>query len=406
MKWLFEREERKTVDKTEWATRAINCLAQGETGTNSKRRSQFPLNYPSHLVSGSKCYVTDAWGQIYTDFICGLGAMSLGYNDPDVTRAVTVQLAKGNSFSLPTTQEVETAELIQSLIPSAEKIRFLKTGNEASLAAIRIARAKTDRKLVLTDGYHGHGDIFTSLTPPALGVKDSFHIEPLEIGKINSDVACVIVEALKLDMSETYRQWLLDMRTACKRAGAIFIMDEIVTGFRVPDFTISNHWKIEPDMILLGKGMANGFELSAVCGKKEVMDAHEYFISSTFSGSAVALAACYATIQKMLNKLSLKDLMFYGKRLQEKLNSLHPQIRFEGWGTRSMLNVGTQETALFMQEMCRAGYLFGKATFFNFSHLDANIEDQVINIAGGICDQIKQDKFILEGDVPRETFKR
>jgi glutamate-1-semialdehyde aminotransferase len=223
--------------------------------------------------------------------------------------------------------------------------------------------------------------------------------------RTTSSCLAVIVEGAKLALNSSWQKEIIEIREWCKEKGTLFIIDEIITGFRVPKWTVSNLWSLDPDIILLGKGIANGYPLAVVAGKKEIMDASEYFVSSTFSGEAVSLAACQATIAEIHQK-NLVDLMFYGKRLQDKLNALHPEIKFEGYGTRAMLNMTNPTTALFAQEMCKAGFLFGKAHFFNFAHLEANIEDLVMSAAKGVVDQINQGNVKLEGDVPRETFKR
>lgn len=394
-------------DKNEFKIRSRNCLAQGFTSPNSKRHTHFPENYPSHALSGSRCFLTDPWGKKYTDFISALGAISVGYADQEITAAAVQEAWRGNSFSLPSTKEIETAEAIQAILPIADRVRFLKSGNEAALAAIRIARAATGRAIVQSSGYHGHGDLWTSLTSPRAGVVEDFKIQPLDWDNPQlADTACVIVEALQLDDSPEYQSKLRSLRDQCKNAGTVFIMDEIVTGFRVPDFTVSEWWKLYPDIVLLGKGMANGFELSAVCGTKDVMDNEDYFVSSTFSGASMALAACKETIRKISEKLNLNDLYHYARRFQEKLNKLHPEIKFEGYGTRAMLNTENPTTALFMQECCNAGILFGKAYFFNFSHLQEDVEPKILNIAEGIIGMMKQDRCKYNGPLPAQSFQR
>lgn len=399
-------EDRAKKIKDELKYRASNALAQGFPSPNSKRWTHFPENYPAFAESGRRCYIKDFAGREYTDFICGLGSISIGYADKDVTGAAILQAWKGNTLSLPSKEEIMCAESIQSVVKCAERVRFLKSGNEATLAAVRIARALTKRSLVLSDGYHGHGDLWTRLSPPGVGVTDSLEIQALDWNTSDlSGAACIIVEALKLDDSPEYRSRLVDLRQRVKRCGCLFVLDEVVTGFRVPEFTVSNWFELDPDIVVLGKGMANGFELSAVCGKKEAMDVPDYFISSTFSGSTMALAACQATIAKISQK-NLKDLMFYGKRLQSKLNALHPDIKFEGYGTRAMLNLEHPTTALFAQEMCNAGVIFGKAFFYNFSHLEEDIESRILNIAEGVISMIKEGQCKYQGDLPNFSFKR
>lgn len=385
---------RKVSHKTN-ASRIEDSFAQGFTGTNSKRHTQYPENFPPVLERGERCYVFDPNGKQYCDFISGLGSIILGYSNSRVIEAVKKQVNLGASFSLPTIKEIEVAEQLRALIPDIEKLRFLKTGNEASLAAIRIARAYTNRQIVLTKGYHGWGDPFTSLTPPALGVKDDYFIYQLsedlhEIDQFGgSKIACIIVEAIELDNGNAWRDWLKNLRVVTKKHGIILIVDEIITGFRVPGYTASNYWSIKPDLVLLGKGIANGYPLSVIGGNAALMDS-DYFVSSTFSGEAVSLAAAGATIEEIERNRSLDDLLFYGTKLQNSLNKLHPDLKLQGYGSRCSLDVTKPIPAAFSELMCDAGYLFGKAFFYNFAHLDSNIESLVIPIAEAVMDKIKR----------------
>jgi glutamate-1-semialdehyde aminotransferase len=386
------------------------AFAQGSVGTNSKRHDQYPDNFPAMLSHGEKCYVYDkTTNKRYCDFISGLGSIILGYSNTAVIESVSRQAIKGSSFSLPNFKEIEAAEKIKALF-HVEKIRFGKNGKDASEASIRIARAYTGRQIVLSRGYHGCSDIFTSLTPPALGIKDEFWIYKLsddlnEIEKFGDSIACVIVEAIELSSSDKWRDWLRSLREICNKKGIVFIIDEIITGCRVPEFSASRYWDLKPDIMLLGKAIANGYPLSVVGGKREIMDCGEYFISSTFSGEAVSLAACEATLHEIETRKSLDDLQFYGTRLMNKLNELHPDIKFEGYGTRASLNLTNPTTAAFSELMCEAGYLFGKAWFFNFAHMEENIEALVMPVAHAVIDKIKNG-YKLKGRLPAETFIR
>lgn len=390
----------------DWLQRSKDVWAQGFPATNSKRHTHFVSGvYPAFASHGVGPYIVDSNGSRYLDFVCGLGAVSLGYSNQKIIEAVTRQIQKGASFSLPHTLEVEVAEYIRGLVPCAERIRFLKNGDDASRAAIRIARAYTNRTRVLSDGYHGHSDIFTSLTEPALGVKEKFEIYPLDDDCIDSAVACVIVEAMKLSDKPQYFQWLRRIREKCREVGAVFVMDEIVTNCRVPQLTVSKWQDIDPDLILLGKGMANGYPLSVVGGKKDLMNCGEYFISTTFGGEAVSLAACRATLEE-LEKRSFSDLIFYGKRLLEKLNALSPDIQWEGWGSRAQLNTEHPKTHLLMQEAVKSGIFLGKAFFFNFAHLESNCESMVFSALQTIVERIKRGEIKLKGEPPNYSFKR
>lgn len=386
--------------------RQRDVLAQGKPATLSKDSSQFIEGiYPTHVVSANKCWLVDDKGESYLDFICGLGAMSLGYGNEYQNRAVREQLLKGVSFSLPHVLEVEVAELIRNLVPDMERLRFLKNGDDATRAAVRVARAYTGRSLVLSDGYHGHSDIWTSLTPPAKGVSDVHQIHKLDLDDpdIPSDTACVIVEALKLEMTDEYKAKLMNIRQKCKEKGVVFIMDEIVTNCRVPQWTISNLWQLKPDLICLGKGISNGFPLAVLGGQRDLMNS-DYFVSTTFGGEALSLASTKAVIHELFVR-NFDDLMFYGKRLMKSLNDLHPKIQWKGYGTRGELDTSTLEAQLFMQECVKSGVLFGRAFFFNFSHLSMNVESFVMGITQSIVEKIKQGHVKLEGRPP-QVWKR
>jgi glutamate-1-semialdehyde aminotransferase len=409
---MFSRPNKPASPNQDWQDRANRVMAQnGSPGTNSKRTTQYIEGvYPTHISTGHGCYLYDPWNNRYIDFICGLGSISLGYGNNKVVEAVRKAVDGGVSHSLPSIQEVITAEKLQLVVPGLERMRFLKTGNEAAAAAIRIARAYTGKVKVFSRGYHGHHEMFTSLTPPASGVAGNFYIQKLgdDLGELESEsnVAAVIVEAAELDMSEKWKLWLEKVRTACTQKGAVMIMDEIVTGFRVPDFTVSRYWDIKPDIILMGKGIANGLPLSVVGGKKDLMNAMDYFVSSTFSGETMGLAACSAVIDEMTTRCSLKDLFYYGERLKDKLNGLHSDITFQGYGTRAMLNTTNPTTALFMQEACKAGILFGKAWFYNFSHLEANLEKVLLTTCEEIIHRINRNEVKLQGKLPEEPVAR
>lgn len=386
--------------------RSRKVMAQGFTGTNSKRETAFIEGiFPTHVVKGQGCYLWDVNGKKYVDFISALGANLLGYGHPLVTETVIGAIRNGVSFSLPHLLEVEVAEMIQSMIPCAEKIRFLKTGNEATLAAVRIARAHIQLKdvkafrNVSSWGYHGHGDLWTSLTSPALGLGE---VHGASTGAGGGLIH--IVEPIELDVSSSWKEKLINFT----KFGNVSIFDEIITAFRMPKFCVANWWNIQPDIICLGKAIANGFPLSVVAGKKEIMDCGEYFISSTFSGEIASLAACKATLTE-LQKADMEGFYFYANRFVNKLNEICKEINihWEGYGTRAQLNLYEEpNAALFIQEMCKAGYIFGRCFFFNFAHLEARIEETTLNIVHDIVGRIHRGEVKLEGKAPQQTFKR
>lgn len=394
---------------SDWLKRSRQVMAQGETGCNSKRPSHYVEGiYPTHLVSGQDCYVTDSEGKKYIDFVGGLGTLSLGYNNPKVNEAIMRQVKKGiSSCSLPHVLEVEVAEMICHTF-ALEKVRFLKTGNEATSAAVRIARAYNDRDCITIDGYHGHGDFWTALTPPAKGVKDVFCAYKNDQFESIEPAAAYIFEGLTISDSQLAVNQIKSNIGLHRVHDTLIISDEIVTGCRVENFTANQKFNYEADMVCLGKGIANGMPLAVVGGKAKIMDGQDYFISSTFSGEVLSLAACKATLEEIKNR-SLKDLEFYAKRFMGNLNDIVKALGFQisGYGTRGMLPTTELECALFMQECCKAGVLFGKAFFYNFSHMEVTgVEQMVLSIANDVTGKILRGEVKLEGNIPNPNFKR
>lgn len=393
--------------------RARAVWAQNSPATNSKRWSQYVDGVsPKFVVKGQDCYVWDQDGRKYIDFVCGLGAISLGYNHPKVTEAAIRHLKNGvTSGSLPHTLEVEVAELICSIF-KVEKVRFGRNGDDSTTGAIRIARAFNERPGIASDGYHGRSDLWVSMTPPAYGVKDQFRIHPSEAFTAKQpseyDAAAYIFEGLTLRDDKEEVESIKAKIEFFKKTHAVVISDEIVTGCRVERWTANQTFGYEADLVCLGKGIANGFPLSVIAGPKNIMDHTEYFLSSTFGGESLSLAACKATLEEIQQK-SLKDLVFYAKRFMSNLNAILKDINVEikGYGTRGMFPATQIEGALFMQEAAKAGMLFGKAFFYNFSHMEiANLEETVMNLSLDIVKRIKRGDVKLEGKLPQESFKR
>lgn len=394
---------------SKWQKRAEFVLAQKATGTNSKRPDQFVSGiYPTHLDRCDGPYVWDVDNRRYIDFIGALGANILGYRHPKVEEAVIHQLKRGYiSGSLPSPIEVEVAEKVCEMF-HVERVRFLKTGNEATSAAVRIARAATGKSMVYNEGYHGHGDLWTYLTPPAAGVKDHFEItnEGLLTSGGPSDYACFISETVQLELNENIRVQRKEMAKKLQSSGIPWIHDEIITGGRVPKYSATGYFDIRPDLICLGKGLANGLPISIVAGRADLMDQPDYFISSTFSGEALSLAACQATLNELSRK-NMEEYFYYANRFQTNLNAILGKLdlHIHGYGTRGMFpTTKNDQAALFLQECCKAGILFGKAYFYSMAHID--VEDQVIHICGEVVDKILRGDVKLEGTPPKEPYVR
>lgn len=385
--------------------RANACIAQGAL-TNSKRASTFVEGvYPTHLTHGKGCYVWDTNGKKYFDFICGLGSNILGYAQDDVNKSICAQVQRGATLSLGTPLELQVAEKLKNLFPFVDCMKFLKTGTEACMAAVRIARAATGRSIVLSEGYHGHSDEFISLTPPAYGVPyHGFTARLSDNEKISEKIAAIIIEPIMTDFSSARIQWLRNLRRECTKNGTLLIFDEIITGFRFPRFSVSNYLEIEPDLICLGKGIANGMPLSVVAGKKEIMNcADEYFVSSTFAGETLSLAAADRVIDLMRGQFKIDALWQKGEEWLKEFNSIWSEmIRIEGYATRGRFEGDPMVKALFFQESVDSGLLFGPSWFFNFPTSEKS--DITLPAVRDIICKIKSGSVKLRGKMPQSPF--
>lgn len=394
-----------TGSDTPLKNRAEACIAQGAL-TNSKRPEIFVNGvYPTHVARGKGCHLWDTKGNRYVDFICGLGSNILGYADEEVANALADAARDGCSLSLSSSLEVVAAERVKELFPCIDKLKFLKTGTEACLAAIRIARAATGKKFVYTEGYHGWSDEFVGLSPPHLGINPSGYMRklPAQFHEMAADTAAVIVEPVITDASDARRAWLQQLRTYCTDNNIALIFDEVITGFRWPKFGVANLWGIPPDLICLGKAMGNGMPISVVGGASRFMDCGEYFISSTFAGERLSLASAIKTMELLQTKYPLQDLWDAGEKFVKHFNQLEPEkVWIEGYPTRGAFKGDDLIKALFWQEACKAGILFGPSWFFNFKHKD--VSEQVLSVCQDIFRRIRLGGVKLEGDLPRSPF--
>lgn len=384
--------------------RAESAIAHGAL-TNSKRPSSHVRGfYPTHLSHGKGAFVWDTRGNRYIDFICGLGSSILGYSNEEVNLEISHRMHLGATLSLGTVTEVECAEKVKEVIPFAEKVRFLKTGSDACTAAIRIARAKTGRSLVLSEGYHGWHDEFCvaynrKSGNQGLGLNEESQVFPF-IDEIRLDsVAAVIVEPVVTDLSKERIAFLQLLRERCNKSGTLLIFDEVITGFRFPKLSASEYFGIEPDLICMGKAMGNGMPISCVAGKSDIMECEDYFVSSTFAGETLSLAAATKTISLLQTKYLLDHLWDKGTEFLYRFNSIAPElVRIDGYPTRGVFRGEKMNTTLFFQESCRAGILFGPSFFFNFSHRE--LIDPVISACQDILMKIRTGSVELEGDFP------
>jgi glutamate-1-semialdehyde 2,1-aminomutase len=383
--------------------------------TLSKLPERFVSAYPKMLEGGKGCIVRGSNGWNYIDLIAGLGAVSVGYNNTRVNRAVVNQMAKGVSFSLPTFIESQVAEKLNSLMPEMEMWKFAKTGTQANEYAVRCARAYTGRTQILTLGYNGCNDQFEILGTRNAGIpkvlattidKARFN----ELFNSHTPLACVLLEPMVFEQPN--KEFLSYVRSECDRTGTLLIFDEVVTGGRFEGFAAYKYFNVVPDLITMGKGLANGFPLSVVGGKRDIMctfERDDFFASGTFNGEAVSLAACFETLSILEEQIP--QMVRHGRQIQDAFNDLFgKKATCKGYPTRLSFEFPTKEhKALWMQEMSLKGVLTSGTNFVMADMTD----DDVRWITNYITDTYKfmsrhweNPSEVLQGPLPTEALKR
>ena len=309
-------------------------LIPGQSQTFSKGPTQFVREAsPLFCESAKGAIITDVDGNKYIDYMMALGPIVLGYCDPVVDAAVIKQVKKGPIFSLPHRLEVELAEVLIDAIPCAEMVRYGKNGSDVTTAAVRIARAYTGRDVIACCGYHGWQDWYIGTTTRNLGVPEATKnltktftyndISSLEkiFNENKGRVAGVILEAIGIE--EPKDDFLQKVKELAHKNGAVLIFDEMKTGFHFALGGVEEFTGVVPDIAAFGKGMANGYPLAVIAGKKEIMEyVDKTFFSFTFGGEAVSLAAAIATIKEIKKRKVIPHIWKIGKMFRDGYNKM------------------------------------------------------------------------------------
>jgi glutamate-1-semialdehyde 2,1-aminomutase len=357
----------------------------GFTSTGSKRPEMLfgalDPDLPSRMTRSSGCRVWDERGREFIDYIMGLGSVALGYGHPEVARAAVHAVEAGVVGPLPPELEEEVAATLCRLIPWIEQVRFLKSGAEAMAAAVRLARVATGRDCILGCGYHGWLDWCQAAGGVPHSTRSLYDELPFndvaqarEMIRATGDrLAAVVFEPVVV--REPDPEWLAVLREETARCGALLVVDEIKTVCRLAIGGASERYHIQPDLVVLGKALANGFPLAAVGGRKKVMAgvAHTW-ISSTLATELVSLAAANATLELMVSQRVPEHLRRVGGRLLNGLLALHqrhPDLVSGVGGIPEMCFLQyTDETVSrsFAAACARSGLLF-KRSAYNFVSL-------------------------------------
>ena len=389
---------------------------------------------PSYMDHGEGCYIYDVDGNKFIDFMCALGPITVGYNDPEVNAAVISQVNKFASGSLQSELEVELAEKLCEIIPCAEMVRFVKNGGDATTAAVRLARAYTGRDIVLMSGYHGMHDWSIGASQNNKGVPEAVcnltinftynDLEDLENKLKANDVAAVILEPIQSNGPK--EGYLNGVKELAHKYGAILIFDEVVSGFHYALGGAQEVFGVSPDLVAFGKGMANGYPISTVAGRKELLEQIEQgvFVSTTFGGDSIAMAAALATL-KILSKPGFYDHInkigtMIRDGIQERIDKYdlndilsvsgmpaHCGLAFEDYGSLSYLDI----QSVYSQTMIQNGILVFAIYFLNSHHTEAEAKayldatDKAFALIRQAVDKDSVEDILIGGKVD-PVFKR
>jgi glutamate-1-semialdehyde 2,1-aminomutase len=413
------------------STRAHRLIPAG-SHTYSKGDDQFPALAPRFIVRGEGCYAYDEEGTEFLDWGMGLRTVILGHAYPRVVGAAVDALRNGSNFTRPSPLEVELAEELAATIPCADMVKFAKNGSDVTTAAVRLARAATGRDLVVFPGdqpFLSVDDWFIGATEMNAGVPDA--VQELSLTFPYGDaralealferrpdaIAAVVLEAVTMDPPPP--GFLEQVRELTEKHGAVLVFDETITGFRWGLGGAQAYFDVTPDLATFGKALGNGFAVSALTGRRDLMELgglthageRVFLLSTTHGGETHGLAAARATLAELREKNVADHLWTIGRRLADGLNEAAERegvadaFTCKGYPCSPVpvfSDVGELPAAdsrtIFLQEMIRRGVLIPYIAP-SYSHGDAEV-DRTIEAAGTAFAVVRR---ALEGE-PVETL--
>ncbi len=416
----------------------------GGAHTYSRGHDQYPSNAPQILDSGKGAYVTDPDGNRFLDYGMALRAVNVGYAEDEIDEAAWREIRKGNNLTRPSMIELEAAELLVSLIDSVDMVKFTKNGSTSVSAAVKLARAFTGRELVARCAEHpffSYDDWFIGSTPLTRGIpaetiektrlfpyNDIAALEAL-LESAPGRFACVVMEPSATH--EPPAGYLQKVHDLCRKHGAVFVLDEMITGFRWHMKGAQHLYGVKPDLCTFGKAMANGFSVSCIAGRREIMELgsiefegrERVFLLSTTHGAEMAgLGAFVATMNFMQRNNVVDHLWSYGRKLmallerQAKAHGISESFRVGGvpcspffatYDTGGAVSLPLR--TLFLQEMIRNKVLMPWIAL-SYRHGDAELAltEQALDKSFAVYRRALAegvDKY-LEGPVIKPVFRK
>jgi glutamate-1-semialdehyde 2,1-aminomutase len=366
--------------------RAVRVTPGGsQTGSKAPGKAGPLGGYPLFLKEGRGARTRDVDGHDYIDLIAGLAAVGLGHNDFRVHQAVAQALADGSLLSLPTEREAQASEALCRMTGWATQARWVKTGSEATEAAVRIARAATGKNRILTvrSGYHAWHSWFQAVKPEHPGVPNlmsdlivgmkygDYDTVRLALDWTDNDIAAVILEPAPITGGgdSGWLKWLVE---TAHKANTLVIFDEIVWGLRLSKSGGTDYFDIQPDLATYGKALGNGIPVAAVVGGDDLMK-HATLVSGTFGGDQLGLAAAIAVLDVYDKEPIIQTMWARGVDLKMRLNQLFPgaggdiQFSCTGYSVHPVFNLRVKETddylamSFFLQRLAEYGVLIHPA---------------------------------------------
>jgi glutamate-1-semialdehyde 2,1-aminomutase len=401
-------------------------VISGGTGLLSKRAEMFDENkWPAYFSKSSGCEVWDTEGKRYIDFAGGIGAVLLGYADPDVNAAVHRRVEQGSYSSLVNPQELELASKLLQLHPWAGKVRYARGGGEAVAMAVRIARASTGRSGILFCGYHGWHDWYLAANLGETNALDGHLLPGLEpkgvprelagtsvpfvyndlasfeaaLDKMGNNLAAVVMEPMRSQHPKN--DFVAKVATRCREKGGVFIVDEVSSGLRYGFPGVLSKMNIEPDVVVYAKAMSNGFPFGVVIGRDRIMRAADNsFISSSYWTDGVGTAAALAVLEKM-QRLNIHEVLWarglnFQKRLRD-ITAKFPSVQLVvgGMPVTPTLSFQCGDFAatvrkIFIGKMLDRGFLTSTSMYLLYAHQETHI-DQFFQAMQSVLSEIEDD---------------